>query len=312
MTQATATASDREIVQERIIDAPRALVYKAWTDPAHLPVWFGPKGFSCTTQAIDLRVGGHWTFTMHGPDGKDWPNHMAFAVMEAPSRLEFQHGAAPGEGFQVVVTFEDLGVRTRLRQVITFPSAEECAAVKGFGAVELGQQTLDKLAERVATMGLRITRTFDAPRERVYQAWADPERFAQWWTPKGFSVEVKQAEIRPGGVLHYCQRNDQMEMWGRIEYVELVAPERIVFKNSFSNPDGGIARAPFSADFPLQIYNVLTFAEQDGKTVLEMGGGPLEATEAERAFFAGMNASMQAGFKGTFDGLAAYLAEGDA
>ena len=75
---------------------------------------------------------------------------------------------------------------------------------------------------------------------------------------------------------------------------------------------GGIARAPFAADFPLQIYKVLTFTEQDGKTVLEMGGGPLEATEAECAFFAGMNASMQGGFKGTFDLLAAYLAEGEA
>lgn len=314
MTQATASTSDREIVQERIIDAPRALVYKAWTDPAHLPNWFGPQGFRCTTRAIDVRPGGAWTFTMHGPDGKDWPNHMQFLAMEAPARIVYDHGEEPGgtPHFQVVVTFEDLGVRTRLIQRSTFPTAEACEAVKDFGAVELGQQTLNKLAERVAGMGLRLTRTFDAPRERVFAAWTDPAQFMKWWMPKGFDLEVKQADIRPGGEFHYCQRNAQMAMWGRIDYLELVAPERLVFTNGFSDADGNLVRAPFSPDFPLQIYNVLTFTEQDGKTVLEMGGGPLEATEAERTFFANMQASMQQGFSGTFALLDAFLAESQA
>jgi uncharacterized protein YndB with AHSA1/START domain len=248
---------------------------------------------------------------MHAPDGKDWPNHMQFQALEEPARIEYAHGAEPGEAahFHVVVTFEDLGVRTRLVQRMTFPTAEACEAVKGFGAVELGQQTLDKLAELVAGMGLRITRVFDAPRERVYAAWANPEHFAKWWMPKGFDLVVKQADVRPGGVFHYCQKNAQVEMWGRIEYLELVAPERIVFRNSFSDPEGNITRAPFAPDFPLVMYNVLTFADQGGQTVLEMGGGPLEATEAERAFYASMQASMQQGFKGTFEMLDAFLAE---
>jgi uncharacterized protein YndB with AHSA1/START domain len=310
MTHATATASDREIVQERVFDAPRALVFKAWTDPQHLPSWFGPKGFTCTTHAIDVREGGSWHFDMHAPDGKAWPNFMRFLEVVPNERLVYDHGAEPDGAphFRVEVTFADEGVRTRLVQRSTFPTAEACEAVKGFGAVELGGQTLDKLAARVATMGLRFTRTFDAPLDLVYKAWVEPERFAKWWGPAGFDLDVKTVDVRPGGVFHYRMHNAQGEMWGKFRYVEIVAPERIVWINSFSDPEGNTTRAPFSAEFPLEIYNVVTFTERDGKTVMEMGGGPLDASPAELAFYQGMNASMQGGFGKTFDQLDAYLA----
>lgn len=320
MTEATHTPglepeADRELVLERVFDAPRALVFKAWTDPAHLPVWFGPKGFTCTTHAIDVRPGGAWHFDMHGPDGTDYPNFMRFLTIEPNERITYDHGALPDEPahFQGTVTFADEpGGRTRLRMRNLFPTAEARAAVEGFGAVELGYQTLEKLAERLAATTLTFTRTFDAPRELVYRAWAEPQRFAKWWGPAGMALEVLKQDIRPGGVFHYRMYNDAgAEMWGRFAYVELAAPERLVWVNAFSDPEGNVVPAPFPGmeAFPLEIYNVMTLTEEDGKTLLKLTGGPLAATAKQLDFYLGMNASMQQGFGGTFDKLAAYLAQ---
>ncbi len=318
MTEATqnpAVEADRTMVLERVFDAPRALVYKAWTDPAHLPHWFGPKGFTITTHAIDVRPGGAWHFIMHGPNGQDFPNFMRFLEVVEGERLVVDHGESPDGAphFRTTITFEDEGGKTRLRQQSVFPTVEALETVKGFGAFELGHQTLDKLGERLKTMGLSITRTFDAPRELVYQAWSEPERFAKWWGPTGFDLEVKQAEFRPGGVFHYRMHNAQgNEMWGKFVYVETTAPERIVYISSFSDPAGDVQRAPFSKefkDFPLEIYNVVTFTARDGKTIINIAGGPLNASAAEWAFYEGMYASMQQGFKGTLDQLEAYLAQ---
>ena len=310
-TSPAATDADREVVLERVFDAPRALVFKAWTDPGHLPHWFGPRGFTVTTHAIDVRGGGSWHFIMHGPDGTDWPNFMRFLEITPSERLVYDQGESPDgpAHFRVTVTLTDEpGGKTRMRMQSIFPTAEACAAVKGFGAVELGYQTLEKLAQRLQTAGFSITRTFDAPRDLVFQAWTDAERFAKWWGPAGFDLDVRQAEIKPGGVFHYRMHNaGGDEMWGRIAFLELTPPERLTFINAFSDPAGDVARAPFSASFPLEIYIVVTLTERDGKTTLNLAGGPLNATDAEWAFYEGMGASMQQGFGATFDQLAAFL-----
>jgi uncharacterized protein YndB with AHSA1/START domain len=95
--------------------------------------------------------------------------------------------------------------------------------------------------------------------------------------------------------------------WGRWVFEEVTPPERLVFISSFSDERGGVTRAPFAADFPAELRSVITFEEKDGKTVVTLTGGPIGASEAEQAFFEGMNASMQNGWGGTFDLLADYL-----
>lgn len=310
-TQPPSTA-DREIALERVFDAPRALVYKALTDPAHLPHWFGPKGFTITTHAIDVRVGGGWHFIMHGPDGKDWDNYHRYLEIVPGERLVYDVGESPDgpAQFRAYVTLADEGGKTRMRMCNVMPDAAALAAVKAFGAEALGQQTLDKLGERLKTMGLSITRTFDAPRDLVWKVWSEPTHFAKWWGPKGFALEAKRAEIVPGGVFHYRMSNEAgHEMWGKFVYREVQAPERLAYVSSFSDPEGTTARAPFPGDFPLEIHNVVTLTERDGKTILNIAGGPIDASEAEWAFYLGMEASMQQGFGGTFDQLDAYLRE---
>src|SRR5829696_2646707 len=152
---AAASTADREIVLSRELDAPRELVWRAYTDPAHLPNWWGPNGFTNTVYEMDVRVGGRWRFMMHGPDGTDYPNRIVYQEVVRPERLVFLHGEDvdddPG-AFHVTVTFDDLGGRTRVTQRMLFATAAQKKGVEQFGAVELGKQTLDKLAAYLPTM----------------------------------------------------------------------------------------------------------------------------------------------------------------
>lgn len=154
-----------------------------------------------------------------------------------------------------------------------------------------------------------IERSFNAPRELVFSMYTDERHLARWWGPQGFTMQHCKADVRPGGTFHYCMTSPQGdEMWGRFEYREVQAPEKLVFTTSFSDPDGKVVRAPFSADFPLQVLSTLTFSETGGKTTIHMTGLPYEASENERDFFEKMFASMNQGYKGTLDQLEAYLA----
>lgn len=152
----TTWALDREIVLSRVIAAPRSVVFKAWTDPAHLPNWFGPAGFTVETQEIDIRVGGRWRFVFTAPDGTRYTNRMVFLKVEAPRLLEMDHGSDKNDDparFRVTVTFDE---QSDGKTVITLrqlhPTRAQRDAGIGFGAVEFGYQTLDKLANHVTAM----------------------------------------------------------------------------------------------------------------------------------------------------------------
>jgi uncharacterized protein YndB with AHSA1/START domain len=82
----------RSIVATRVLDAPRELVFSAWTDQKHLAQWWGPNGFTTTTYAFDFRAGGVWRFVMHGPDGRDYENRITFDEIVEPERIVYHHG----------------------------------------------------------------------------------------------------------------------------------------------------------------------------------------------------------------------------
>ena len=108
-----------------------------------------------------------------------------------------------------------------------------------------------------------ISREFDAPRERVWQAWTEPERLQQWFSPKGFSVIAAKLDLRTGGTYHYGMRMaDGREVWGKWLIREVKRPERLVFINTFSDPQGGLTRHPFSPDWPAKMLSTITFAEK--------------------------------------------------
>jgi uncharacterized protein YndB with AHSA1/START domain len=143
----------RSIVQTRVFDAPRELVFDVWLKPEHVAQWWGPNGFSVTTHEMDVRPGGVWRFLMHGPDGTDYPTKIIYSEVVRPERLVYTLGSdddGPNR-FDVRVTFEDLGAQTRLTMISVFPTVEaRDFVVEKHGAIEGGKQTLARLAGYVA------------------------------------------------------------------------------------------------------------------------------------------------------------------
>ncbi len=148
--------ADREIVITRVFDAPRELVWEAWTNPEHIIHWYGPQGFTTTIEVMDVRPGGVWKHIMHGPDGTDYPNHSVFEEVVKPERIVFAHGGGKPGGteatFQSTWTFEAVSSgRTRVTIRMVFPTAVMRDTIaKEYGAVEGGNQTLARLAEFLA------------------------------------------------------------------------------------------------------------------------------------------------------------------
>lgn len=157
-----------------------------------------------------------------------------------------------------------------------------------------------------------LTREFAAPRPLVWTAWTELDRLKKWWGPKGFTMQSCTLDLRPGGRFHYNMRGPagavMADMWGKLVYREVVAPERLAFVTSFSDPSGNTVRAPFSANFPLEVLSTLTFAEHGNGTKLIMRGEPINASDGERAFYQQMFPSMQHGWTGSLDQLAELLA----
>jgi uncharacterized protein YndB with AHSA1/START domain len=150
--RAEPATADREIVISRIIDAPRELVFEAFTEVRHLSRWWGPEGFTTTTRSFEFRVGGEWVFVMHGPDGTEYTEWIAWTGIAPPERIAMLHGERRDDpnAFESVLTFEPAGEQTRLVMRTVFPTAElRDEAVEKYHAIEGGQQTLRKLAAYV-------------------------------------------------------------------------------------------------------------------------------------------------------------------
>jgi len=301
--------SDRELVISRILNAPRELVWKVWTEPEHIAKWWGPNGFTNTIIEMDVRTGGKWLHTMHGPDGTDYPNEAVFTEVIKPERLVYVH-AAPK--FTATVTFEEQYNKTKITMSMVFETAEiRNLVVKEYGALEGQKQNINRLEEYLSGMltgeELIIPRTFSAPKALVYKAFSKVEAITQWWGPKGCKLNVSKFDFSPGGIFHYNMEFAGRVMWGRFVYLEMSEPDRIVFLNSFSDEEGNITPNAFIPGFPLETLNIVSFVEQDGKTTLTFRSGPINATEEQQKVYDGMKGGMQQGFSGTFDQLEQYL-----
>lgn len=146
------SAAERILLLERVIKAPKSVVWRAWMNPETLPQWWGPDGFSCRTTRIDLRAGGEWVFDMIGPDGTVFPNHHLYHEVRPEERIGYsllwgENGPKHADAW---ATFEDQDGATKVTLGMVMSTSAEFQTAKGFGAIELGLQTLGKL-ERFVT-----------------------------------------------------------------------------------------------------------------------------------------------------------------
>ncbi|HEY7467006.1 MAG TPA: SRPBCC family protein [Dehalococcoidia bacterium] len=310
-TAATDTA-DREILITRLLNAPRELAFRAWTDPEQVVKWWGPRGFKTTTHETDIRPGGVWRFIMHGPDGTDFDNKITYIELVEPERIVYDHGdGEDGEQFRTTVTFEAQGEKTLLSMRVVFPTREERdRVVREHGAVEGGNQTVDRLEQYLSTVTgggrvLEINRMFDAPRERVFAAWTEPERFAEWWGPRGFTTPFCEIDLQPGGLMRFCMRSPEgQDIWCGGVFRDVTPPSRLLYTVYFTDVNGEqVAPTEYgaSADWPVEALVTVQLNDYGGKTNLTLLHHAAGGTDAE---FEGANE----GWNQSFDKLAEYLA----
>jgi uncharacterized protein YndB with AHSA1/START domain len=301
-TSTVPNTADREIVITRVLDAPRNLVFDAWTDPKHIGSWWGPRGFTTTIHHMDVRPGGEWRFMMHGPNGVDYPNKIVYLEIAKPERLLYDHGDEGQPGyFRVTVTFEDQGKKTKLTMRSLFTTvAERDHVIREYHAIEGGNQTLDRLSEHLANQAaaepaypeLVLTRVLDAPRTLVFKAWTEPERLKRWWGPKGFTNPVCEVDVRPGGaMLIHMRAPDGVTHPMTGVFQEIVPPERLSFTSSALDAKGN----------PLfEVLTTVTLAEEGRKTKLTLRAKVTMATPGAAPHLAGM----EQGWSQTLDRLA--------
>ncbi|HSP33094.1 MAG TPA: SRPBCC domain-containing protein, partial [Thermoanaerobaculia bacterium] len=307
-----------DLVIDRVFDAPRDLVFKAWTDPKQLAKWWGPAGFTNPVCEADARPGGSLRIDMRDPFGTVFPMKGTFHEVVAPERLSFTAIGAEDPAGNVLlqthngVTFTDEKGKTRMRlEVRVIVAAPMMAgAVAGMSAGWSGSiDKLDALLTGKAPVAeFVISRTFEAPRDLVWKAWTEPERMAQWFGPKGVKIVKSNNDLRPGGVYHYgMQTPDGNVMWGKWTYINIAPPQLLVFVNSFSDENGGITRHPLAPTWPLEMVSAIGFRDENGSTTVTMRWSPINATEEERATFDKGRDGMKGGWSGTFEQLEAYL-----
>jgi uncharacterized protein YndB with AHSA1/START domain len=277
--------ADRTLIVSRVFDAPRELVYRAWTDPKEFGKWFPPLGFSAARCELDVRPGGALRIDMKGGDdagefaGVVFPGKGVYREVVPNERLSFtfegEDAATPPELLMTVV-FEDEGRKTKLTIYQVAKTIADYEELLKIGATEGLGQSLDKLAALLGGGGanatvtgrtLTVTRVFDAPRELVWQAYTDPKHIVKWMFAKDWEAPFAETDVRPGGAFRIGMRpadqgGDGFTFDGT--YREVRKPERIVQALS----DGRVITT--------------TFEDQKGKTKLTLSVEMAESEERER------------------------------
>ncbi len=243
--------ADRTLVTTRIFDAPRELVYKAWTDPKQLSRWFPPEHFSAPVCELDVRPGGSLRIDMKADDdagdlaGTVFPAKGVYREVVPNERLAFTlKGLKEGPPPMVLMTvvFEDQGRKTKVTIYQTTETVADYEELLKIGASEGLRQSLDKLTAllggkapdtTVSVTGrtLALTRVFDAPRDVVWQAFTDPAHIVKWMFSNDWESPFARTDVRPGGTFEIGMRPADHSEEGFTfggTYREVVKPERLV------------------------------------------------------------------------------------
>jgi len=302
---ASVAASATELELVRVIDAPRRLVYAAWTDPEHVAKWFVLDGMSTQHVAIDVRPGGAWLIHLRMPDGTPVVVSRIFHEIVPLTRIVFYEKCMAGDRVALdgvhTVSFEELGGKTKLTVRCELATPFDRDNQMGWSGG--WNQIFDHLDVHVAPIHAELsqreiatTRLLPAPRERVFAVWTDPAHMAQWWGPDGFSVTTTKMEVRTGGEWIYTMHGpDGTDYPNRIAYELVVPPERLEYT----------LRGGKAGDEPSQHRTTVIFTEENGQTRLDMQ--MLFASPAARDAVAKKYGAVQ-GLQQTLGRLDTYLA----
>jgi uncharacterized protein YndB with AHSA1/START domain len=308
---------DNQIGITRVYDASVKQVWDAWTDPKKVAIWWGPRGFTITTHSKDLRPGGHWSYTMHGPDGTNYENKTLYFEVEKYKKLVYDHGGNDDRPplFRVNAEFTEMGRKTKLEMTMTFSDAEITKQMRKFIKDAGGNSTWDRLAEFLdkETIGKEsfvINRSFEVPLKTMFEMWTNPEHLSKWLAPSGFKMEFYKAEIKTDGESHYMMTDgEKVKMFGKARYIEVKSPDRLVYTQTFVDEKGSISRHPMAPTWPETMLTIVELSEEGPTTTRvtvkwEVHGA---VSPEELETFIKSRGGMTQGWTGSFDKLEDYL-----
>lgn len=310
------TVRPNEIELIRVYEAPVKLVWEAWTDLKQLEKWWGPRGFTITTKSKDLHPGGKWIYTMHGPDGTDYPNIATYHVVLKYEKLVYDHGGNEERDklFAVSVTFKEDKGKTIMRMVFALPTANEAKAMKQFIKQANGNSTWDRLGEFLdykinGKDSFIISRSFATDTKSMFDLWVNPQRFSSWLGPAGSTMKFITEDIKEGGSALWSMTTDGQVKYGKINYVKITQPINLIYTQNFCNKNGKLSKPPFSDTYPDVLLTTVQLAEEPNNhtrvTVKwEVHG---DASAAERKTFHEMKPLMNDGWNSSFDKIDALL-----
>lgn len=313
----TKQSKSNEIKLTRIYNAPVKIVWEAWTDPEQAAKWWGPRGFTITTHSKDFKVGGIWHYTMHGPDGTDYPNKTKYLEIEEYACMVYDHGGYDDREplFRVKVTFEDLKDKTKMEMIMSLATPEKAEETRKFIKQANGNSTWDRLAEYLEKESsgkeqFVVNRTFDISQEKMFEMWTNPSHLAKWLPPTGLNMEFIKVDIRAGGSSFYVMGNDQgFKMYGKAQYLEIEKPSHIVYTQQFCDENENISRHPMAPVWPeTMITRVDFYEEEENKTRVTVTWQCYGKTSQEELdTFIQSKEGMNQGWNGSFDKLDDYL-----
>jgi uncharacterized protein YndB with AHSA1/START domain len=284
---------DRTIVMERTVEAPRALVFHAYTDAEALAKWWGPRVFETEIRTLDVRPGGTWHYCMRNAEWGDAWGIATYVEVAPPERLVYidafsdEAGTRVPPEAEITVTFTEIpreGGRARPSTLIhsrtVYASEEDRTKVIEMGMEAGMAETLDRLDELMAVenaeRGYTITRTFEAPRDLVWEMWTKPEHFAVWFGTAAVPVSDVSMDVREGGewraTMHVPDHGD-MPWIGT--FLEVAKPEHLVMSLSEQSVLNDV----------VEVFDVTLMDLGGSKTemVLRQRGGNLSDEEYEAA-----------------------------
>lgn len=306
-----------ELKITRIYNAPVEMVWEAWTDPNKVSQWWGPRGFTLTTHSKDLRPGGSWKYTMHGPDGTDYPNDTKYLEVEKYTKLVYDHGGYEDRPplFRVTVLFSEINGKTKMDMTMTLATAEAAEDIRKFIKKAGGDGTWDRLAEFVdkESSGKErfvINRSFNAPLKLIFEMWTDPKHFSQWLPPTGFNMQFIKCDIKSGGSSFYLMTGTNgAKMYGRAKYLEIEKPHRIIYTQQFCDENEKVTRHPMSPTWPETMLTTVELTEEGpDQTRVTVTWEPYGVvTDEELETFIKAKGGMTQGWTGSFDKLDEHL-----
>lgn len=279
----------------RTLNAPRDVVFKTITDPLLVPEWWGLQSSATTVYKMIVMPGGSYRYLQRDRDGKEYGFHGVYHDVLIPERLVYtmEYEGTPGHVTLNIDTFEDHGKKTVMTSNTIFQSIEDRDQMLQWDMENGITETTNRLNDLLATVIhlkredrnmthhaehegdgriIKITRKIDAPIEKVWERFTDPEKYKCWWGPKGFTSPYAKIDLRPGGkYLSSLRDPDGKEYWSTGTYKEIIEPNRIVATDSFADEYGNVVPASYyglGSDLPMEMELEVNFEAMDGKTLV--------------------------------------------